>query len=126
MRLKFKRSEQDRFKRLKEKWKKPRGIHNKMRESKKGIKPKIGYKKPEKEEPKRISNLNQLKNLGVNKIIISATVGKKKWLEMEKLCREKKLKILNTRKLDKKNPDKKKDSGETKDKKKTEKLPKKK
>jgi large subunit ribosomal protein L32e len=102
VRLKFKRSEQDRFKRLKEKWKKPRGIHNKMRESKKGIKPKIGYKKPEKEEIPRVENINELKKLEVKEVAVSSKVGKKKWLEIEKLCKEKKIKILNVRKFDKK------------------------
>ena len=102
MRPVFRRSEFGRFKKLKEKWRKPRGIHNKIREGKKGIKPKIGWKKPEKEEIPRIENLNELKNLKAKEIIISSSVGKKKRLEIEKLCKEKKIKILNVRKLDKK------------------------
>lgn len=93
----FKRSEQGRFKRLKEGWRKPRGINNKIGEGKKGIKPKIGWKKPEKEEIPRISNLIKLKKSDKKEIIISSKVGKKKRLEIEKFCKENKIKIVNTK-----------------------------
>jgi len=124
MRPVFRRSEFGRFKKLKEKWRKPRGIHNKIREGKKGIKPKIGWKKPEKEEIPRIENLNELKNLKAKEIIISSAVGKKKRLEIEKYCKESNIKILNIKKSDKKKPeiksDKKEKSEKIKDEKKTE------
>ena len=102
MRLTFRRSEAGRFKRLKERWRRPGGIHNKMRESKKGIKPKIGWKKPEVEEVPIISNLIELKGLKVKEIIISSKIGMKKRLELEKFCAEKKIKITNFKKLVKK------------------------
>ncbi len=102
MRLVFRRSEAGRFKRLKERWRRPGGIHNKMRESKKGIKPKIGWKKPEMEEIHIINNLSELNGLKTREIIISSKIGMKKRLELEKFCAEKKIKILNTKKLIKK------------------------
>ncbi len=93
----FKRSEQDRFKRLKDGWRRPRGINNKIGEGKKGIKPKIGWKKPEREETQRISNLNELKKLEEKEIIISSKTGKMKRLEIEKFCKDNKIKIVNTK-----------------------------
>ncbi|MCK4729755.1 MAG: hypothetical protein KAT28_00400 [Candidatus Aenigmarchaeota archaeon] len=102
MRLAFRRSEAGRFKRLKERWRRPGGIHNKMRESKKGIKPKIGWKKPEVEEIPIINNLSELNGLKIKEIIISSKTGMKKRLELEKFCVEKKIKILNIKKLVKK------------------------
>ena len=95
MRLIFERTEQGRFKRLKKCWRKPRGLHNKLRLGKKGLKPKIGYKKSKKEEVLRISNLNELKKLKLKEIIISSGIGKKKRLEILKFCEENKIKILN-------------------------------
>ncbi len=102
MRLAFRRSEAGRFKRLKERWRRPGGIHNKMREGKKGILPKIGWKKPETEEIPIISNLSELNGLKTKEIIISSKIGMKKRLELEKFCAEKKIKILNFKKLVKK------------------------
>ncbi|MCK4429535.1 MAG: hypothetical protein KAU95_04110, partial [Candidatus Aenigmarchaeota archaeon] len=93
----FKRSEQGRFKKLKDGWRKPRGINNKIGEGKKGIKPKIGWKKPEKEEIPNVSNLTKLEKLEKKEIIISSKVGKKKRLELEKFCKENKIKIINTK-----------------------------
>ncbi|RLJ00835.1 MAG: hypothetical protein DRP06_01005 [Candidatus Aenigmatarchaeota archaeon] len=108
MRLAFRRSEAGRFKRLKERWRRPGGIHNKMREGKKGIKPKIGWKKPEVEEIPIISNMSGLNGLKTKEIIISSKAGMKKRLELEKFCVEKKIKILNIKKLVKKKKIKKK------------------
>jgi len=114
MRLVFKRSEAGRFKRLKERWRRPGGIHNKMRKNKKGIKPKIGWKKPEVEEIPIISNLPELNELKTKEIIISSKIGMKKRLELQKFCGEKKIKILNIKKLvKKKKPVKKKIEKET-------------
>ena len=95
MRLIFERTEFERFKKLKRCWRKPRGLHNKLRLGKKCIKPKIGYKKLRKEEVPRINNSDELKKLNTKKIIIASKIGKKKRLEIMKYCEENKIKILN-------------------------------
>jgi ribosomal protein L32E len=94
-RLIFERTEFGRYKKLKKCWRRPRGLQNKLRVGKKGIKPKIGYKKPKKGEIIRIFNLEELKELKPKEIIIASCVGKKKRLEILKFCEKNKIKVLN-------------------------------
>lgn len=110
MRRKFIRRNWDKYKRLgkgskkKQKWRRPKGIHNKMRERREGYpsRPEMGMRKPREERGKikgmdaiRVENL---KELGKAKhAIIIAKVGRRKRLEIEKKAEEMKLKILNLR-----------------------------
>lgn len=95
MRLVFKRSEQDRFRRLEDAWRYPRGHHNKIKSGEKGLKPKIGYKKSEKEKALRIGSIKEIEEQKPKEIIIASAVGKKKRMELEKYCKDKKIEILN-------------------------------
>jgi len=107
---KFIRRSHDRYSKIglrrkkKQKWKKPTGRHNKMREKKRGYPPvvSIGYSSNKKEkgliEGKIriiIRNVNDLKRMGENETVIIGNIGKKKKLDIVKIAEEKKIKILN-------------------------------
>lgn len=80
-----------------QKWRKPKGRDNKMRLKRKGY-PKvvsIGYKKPKREQPVLVYNIEDLKNLTKESKIILARVGMRKKLEIIKHAQENKIKILN-------------------------------
>lgn len=87
-----------------QKWRRPKGRDNKMRLKEKGrpVVVSIGYKKSSKirnkvdnKIPKRISNINDLKNTHKHDVIIVDKMGKKKKIEIAKIAKEKDLKILN-------------------------------
>ena len=120
--LNFKRR-QAYLKKLADKWRRPRGLHNKLRLQKKGKGrvPGIGYgKKKNTDKPSRISKMSDFENSGKN-VIISSKVGLRKKIELIKKAQELKLNILNLKdagkyieaKLNKKKELKKK-SGERK------------
>jgi large subunit ribosomal protein L32e len=99
----FKVSKFGRRKKKKQKWRRARGIHNKIRRKEKGYgkEPRIGYG-AEKKNKGNIQNLKPLliKNIAdlekansKNIIIISRTIGKKKKKEILKKIEEKKLKL---------------------------------
>jgi len=99
---KFLRRTSDRFSKLgrkrkkKQKWRKPTGRDNKMREKRKGY-PKtvnIGYKNPVKEKPILVKNISELEKVKDKKIIIGK-VGKKKKIEIAKKAKEMNLQISN-------------------------------
>lgn len=112
-RKKFLRSKTDRYIKLgkrqkkKQKYRKPKGRDNKMREKRKGypVTVSIGYKKPRehgKKEIKIINNINEL--LKVQKgeeIILAKGVGQKKRIELANKAKEIGAKIsnLNTKKF---------------------------
>lgn len=83
-----------------QKWRKPKGRHNKMREKRRSY-PKtvsIGYRKPKKErkETKLVNNIKDLKySRKTDGIMLSARLGAKKKVELIKLAKEKGIKILN-------------------------------
>ncbi|MDO8623017.1 MAG: eL32 family ribosomal protein [archaeon] len=102
-----------------QKWRRPKGRDNKMREKRRSY-PKtvmIGYGSPKKlrgkignDIPMIINNVADLSKLKENNIaIISANVGKKKRIEILKKAEENKIKILNTslKKIQKKTGEKK-------------------
>jgi len=94
-RIVFERTDFGKYKKLKKCWRKPRGLQNKLKVCKKGLKPKIGYKKPEKSSAIRIFNLQELNKLKPKEIIIASGVGKKKRLKIVEFCEKNKIKILN-------------------------------
>ncbi len=94
------------------KWRRPKGRHSKMRKQRKSYpkSPTVGYKTPRKEHgkiknlsPILISNASDVKKAGKHNIIIlSATLGARKKLEIIKMADEKQLRILNVSKGEKK------------------------
>lgn len=80
----------------KQKWRKPTGRHNKMREKRVG-KPcvvSIGYGKQEKQKRIMIQNVKDLDRIN-NEVAIVGKVGKKKKIEIAKKAKEKGIKLSN-------------------------------
>ncbi|MBS3052011.1 MAG: 50S ribosomal protein L32e [Candidatus Aenigmarchaeota archaeon] len=95
------------LKRVGEKWRKPRGIHSKLRQKKKGKGniPNVGYMAPKNLRglhpsgfmEKFVENANQLSSIDSKKesVRISSKVGERKRKEIIKRSKELNLKILN-------------------------------
>lgn len=93
-----------RGKKKKQKWRRPRGRDNKMREKQRGY-PRtvsIGYgnKKSLRGNikglnPIKIQNITELEQLKENDIVILGKVGMKKKIEIAKKAKDKKIKIIN-------------------------------
>lgn len=94
---KFTRQRSHDKKRVKKRWRKPRGIDSKQKKGKKakGAKPRIGYGSPNKPMPIMVRNLADL-DKAQGKIIIASKTGKKKRFEIIEKAQEKKLEIVNT------------------------------
>lgn len=100
---KFLRRTWDRYSKLgkgrkkKQKWRKPTGRDNKMREKRKNRPAvvSIGYKKSERKEQLVINNLKGLEKFKKNEMIIIGNVGRKKKIEIAKKANEKGIKISN-------------------------------
>lgn len=107
MKKKFKRQEYARYKKLGEKWRRPKGKTSKMRRYEKGkpAMPAIGYRKPRDVrglhpsgyEDVLISNVKELEVLDPEKQAgrIASTVGTRKKALMLEKARELGIKILN-------------------------------
>ncbi len=103
----FRRVESWRYKRVKDSWRKARGIDSKTREKRKsGVKsPSVGYRGPKKVrglhpsgyEEVRIIAIKDLKNLNKNKhaLKISGKLGAKKRIVLTDYCQKRGFKILN-------------------------------
>ena len=103
----FRRVESWRYKRIKDSWRKARGIDSKTRKKKKsGVKsPNIGYRGPKKVrglhpsgfKEVRITTLDDLKKLNKNKhaLKISSKLGAKKRIALTDYCQKRGFKILN-------------------------------
>ncbi len=103
----FLRTEAHRHKRLGEKWRRPKGRHNKMRLKwkEKPAVVEIGYRSPKAVrglhpsgyEDVLVYNINDLEKLNPEKQAarIASTVGKRKKIEIIKRARELGIKILN-------------------------------
>jgi large subunit ribosomal protein L32e len=82
-----------------QKWKKPTGRDNKLREKKKGYGPvvSIGYKNNEKDrlETILICNISDLNKVGKDQVGTLGRIGLKKKIEVLKKAQEKKIKMGN-------------------------------
>jgi len=114
----------------KQKWRKPTGRDNKMREKRKGypVVVSIGYKKNSglrgkisKKQAVVVKNVQELEKTKANQIAIIGNIGKKKKLEIAKKAKEKKIQIhnLNIKKFLKQMEKRKKSEKEEKEEKKT-------
>lgn len=85
--------------RKKQKWRKPKGRDNKMREKRRGYSAvvSIGYKKRESDrlKPIIVRNLNDLSKVEKKQTIIIGKVGRKKKIEIVKKAKEMKLSLQN-------------------------------
>ncbi len=88
----------------KQKWRRPTGRHNKMREKKRGYSPivSVGYKTSKKERTKLkeknpviVMNIIDLQKIGKGEIGIVGNIGKKKKLEIAKKAIEEKITLYN-------------------------------
>ncbi|TKJ20890.1 MAG: 50S ribosomal protein L32e [Promethearchaeota archaeon Loki_b32] len=103
----FRRVESWRYKRVKDSWRKARGIDSKTRKKKKsGVKsPTVGYRSPKKVRglhpsgyiEARVTTIQELNNLNKNQhaIKISGKLGAKKRLALIDFCQKRGFKILN-------------------------------
>ena len=101
----FKHQDSWKRKRLPKKWRKPKGMHSKMRLKRKGN-PKItsqGYRSPKKVRGFDVSgaktllvkSLKSLESITSETIMIASSLGTKKRIEIVKKALEKKIKIAN-------------------------------
>lgn len=104
----------------KQKWKKPTGRDNKMREKRKGYPAvvSVGYKKKNKlrgkireKQPVLVKNVKELEEIKQNQVVIIGNIGRKKKIELVAIAREKKIHIhnLNIEKFLKQNKKKEKE-----------------
>lgn len=118
----------------KQKWRRPSGRDNKMREKRRGYPAvvSVGYKKDknlrgtlEEKKPIMIMNVKDLEKLRKNEIAVIRNIGKKKKMEIAKVAKEKKIEIYNmnagkylklNKKPEKKKVEKKSESKEIKEK----------
>lgn len=100
----FKKSKLGRKRKKKQKWKRPRGRHSKLREKRTGhmIQPSIGWRSPkeirgfvQELRPKMIFNVQELNNLKEEEIAVIGKVGKKKKMEIVQEAIAKNIKLLN-------------------------------
>lgn len=107
--VKFLRRTGERYSKLgkgrkkKQKWRRPTGRDNKMREKRRGYPAvvQIGYKKEERKSALIIKNVQELENVKKENIVIVGKVGKKKKIEIAKKAKEMKIEFqnLNVKKL---------------------------
>lgn len=106
---KFLRRNSDKYKRLglgskkKQKWRRPRGIHSKIRKRRKGYPARvdIGYRTPRDKRgkisgmlPIMVKNIQDLQKVGPKEIAILAHFGKRKRVVILKKAKEMKIQVL--------------------------------
>ena len=100
---KFLRRSSSRYSRLgklkkkKQKWNKPKGRDNKMREKRRGYPTvvSIGYGSENRKTEIVVRNLNDLKKLKDKDEIVMGKIGRKKKMELIKMAQEKKIVVKN-------------------------------
>jgi large subunit ribosomal protein L32e len=112
MTIKFIRRDSKRFSKIGknrkklQKWRRPSGRDNKIRENRRGYptKVKVGFKSSKKEIgkiegliPYRVLNLKDLENAGKENIVIIGKVGARKKIDLIKKANEMKFKIMNVK-----------------------------
>ncbi|MBS3159645.1 hypothetical protein J4436_02560 [Candidatus Woesearchaeota archaeon] len=103
-RIRFIRQDSNKKKQFRTKWQKPRGMHSKIRLRKKGhpVLPNIGYgSKKIKSTIVYINNLQDLKKINNNEVIISSKLSARKKLIVLEDILKRNIKIINI-----KNPEK--------------------
>ena len=99
--MKFLRRDWFRFGKFKkkknQKWRKPTGRDNKMREKRKGypVVVSIGYKKSGRKKQFIVNNLSDLEKVEKRELVILGKIGKKKRIEILNRAKEKGIKISN-------------------------------
>jgi large subunit ribosomal protein L32e len=87
-----------------QKWRRPTGRDNKMREKRQGYPAvvAIGYRQEEnkrgkigEKEPVKIMNIKDLEKIGKNQIGIVGSVGKKRKIDLAKVAKERKIELAN-------------------------------
>lgn len=87
-----------------QKWKRPKGRDNKMREKRRGypVVVSVGYKQSKEtrkkingKSPVRVLSVKEVKSLNKENVVIIGNVGKKKKMEIAKIAEEKGIEILN-------------------------------
>jgi len=108
----FRRQESWRYKRVKENWRKPSGIDSKMRKKVKGWppSPEAGYRSPKEirgfhpsgYEEIRVQSVDDLDRINpeTQAIRIAHTVGAKKRVEISARAEERRIHVLNPRKVE--------------------------
>lgn len=100
----FKKSKLGRRRKKKQKWRRPRGRHSKLREKRTGhmIQPSIGWSSPrevrgfvQEFKPKMIFNVQELSNLKEDEIAVIGKVGRKKKTEIVQEAITKNIRLLN-------------------------------
>ncbi|MBU2639557.1 MAG: hypothetical protein KKG75_02495 [Nanoarchaeota archaeon] len=99
----FIRQDTNKAKKLKIAWRRPKGLHSKLRLSKKGHqkRPSQGYRAPResrKEKAIMVYNLKDLEN--TKEVIVSSTVGKRKKIGILNKAKELGIKVLNIKDID--------------------------
>jgi len=104
---KFKKQGSGYLKKVKDRWRKPRGIHSKLRrkEKSKGKLPNVGYRSPKElrglhpsgMEEVYIQNINDLEKIDPKKQAarLSGKLGKRKKVKIVEKAKEMKIKVLN-------------------------------
>jgi large subunit ribosomal protein L32e len=105
-RPKFTRHRPDRKSSLDDRWKKPRGLHNKLKDRKRGCAPWVsdGYRTPVEVRGLHISGLAIVRVANVKELaavdaqtsgVVIAAVGAKRQLEILRACAQKNIRVLN-------------------------------
>ena len=107
----FKRQDANKYEQFRSSWRRPRGLHSKLREAFKGhgSVPSIGWGSPRAVSgltrkglrPVIVNNVNELQKIGEkNLAVISRKVGMKKRLEIVKAAKEKKINVFGIKDFD--------------------------
>jgi len=98
--MRFIRQDTHKKKRLKQRWRAPKGIQSKQRLSKRGYpkKVKAGYGTPNEKELPLVHNLQELKAVEGDKAVLVRTVGKRKTAELLEVAKKQNITFTNLKK----------------------------